>query len=269
MTYAPRAVARLARPLRFARAALALGTSAALGLVVACGSSDAPAGPKYATEDAFCAARADAECAVSDLCTVKKDACVTKRKDFCKASTVASAALGLTYNPSVAELCILQVSTAYRADKALIKADELAQLDAACLKVFAGSVEKNKACTATAQCTGSLICDKGFCADAVIKGADTPCGNPGESCVPGYFCTGDGVKTCVKLKALGELCVGTDTCDVGLLCNGTCKKKLEIGDTCVSSRDCASNLCDDGLKKCTVGLTFATGAESCKKYGGT
>ena len=267
MPYASRAVAR---PVRLARIALALGTSAALGLVVGCSSTpDAPAGPKYPTEDAFCAARADAECAVSDLCTVKKDACITKRKDFCKSSAFASSALGLSYNPDGADQCILQLSTAYKADKALIKAEELALLEAACLKVFSGKVEKNKACTATAQCVGTLICDKGFCADAVQKAPDTPCGNPGESCVPGYLCTGEGVKTCVKLKSLGELCVGTDTCDPSLLCNGTCKKKLEIGDTCVVSRDCGSNLCDDALKKCVVGLTFATGADSCKKYGGT
>lgn len=249
---------------------LALGALVAIGLTVACGSSDEPAaGPKYPTEEAFCAARADAECAVSDLCTVKKDACVASRKDFCKSSSFASSALGLTYNPAGAEQCISQLSTSYKSDKALIKADELAAIKAACLKVFAGKVEKNKACTDTAQCVGTFLCDKGFCAESVQKAGDTPCGNPGESCVAGYLCTGDGVKTCVKRKALGELCVGFDTCDEGLLCNGTCKKKFEIGDACASSDDCASKLCDEGLKKCTIGLTFATGADSCKKYGGT
>ncbi len=249
--------------------------SALLAVVsVAAGCSSDPVaatGDKFPTDESFCTARAEKECAVSDLCTIKKDACLTKRKDLCTASTFASGKLGLTYSPANADACITQLSASYTEGKTLIKAEELRQIDTACLKVFVGKIEKNKACENTQQCVGSLICDKGFCADLVRKPADSPCVGPGDACVAGYTCiasSGTELKTCVKRKAKDELCVGVDTCEEGLLCNGTCKAKLAIGELCNTSADCASTLCDTNVKKCAVGLTFASGADACKGYGG-
>ncbi len=238
--------------------------SAALSAAMACSSSSTTStGPKYATVQAFCTAKAEAECVVSDLCVVKKDACIAKRNSVCN-----DAAKNKNYNSAIAEACLVKVIEVYRPESSVIKPVDLRAVESACDKVYGGTVEQNKACETTGQCSSAFVCDKGFCATPTQKKGGELCGNPGESCEKDYFCVGDGVKSCIRGKLLDEACSQTAPCLTGFRCLGTCKPQLDVTEVCGSDGDCKSGYCEPVKRICTPGLTFGGGSDVCKQYGG-
>ncbi len=59
-----------------------------------------------------------------------------------------------------------------------------------CNYVFQGDGETlTDACDVKYDCEGKVICDKGFCATTMTKGADQPCSDPGAVCSTGNYCT--------------------------------------------------------------------------------
>ncbi|MBV9946124.1 MAG: hypothetical protein JOZ69_04675, partial [Myxococcales bacterium] len=125
-----------------------------VALVAALGLASAPAcssnsGPKYPNLVSFCNGQASAECnqQVLAACGLPSQAtCVTQRQAIC----VAAAPQGTTYNPSAAEGCVNQVSSAY-AD-AQLTLNESNAISSACAGVFDGPGDKDAACKTDQDC---------------------------------------------------------------------------------------------------------------------
>jgi hypothetical protein len=126
-------------------------------------------------------------------------------------------------------------------------------------------------CGRTGRCSGAGSCEK--------YGANTPCGvrsctgadevTPAacdgtgvcvegrkRSCAP-YFCAGD---ACSKRCSVDGDCISGYYCD-----GGTCKVRRGLGATCNEARECASNVCADGIccrTPCTSGF-YCAGGDIC------
>lgn len=232
-------------------------------VLAACGSEDA--GPKYASVEAFCTDYATTACKeVSPKCSIVDATCQQKAKAECNG--IATAATGRNFNSGAGEACIGKLRDTY-GKQGTITGAEFAALGEACQRAFQGSAAKLGSCKVDYDCTGSLICDKTLCADKVQKNLDELCGNPGEVCAKGSYCTGDAVKKCVAKRKGGEACGATQPCQEDLRClSSICAPLVGAGEKCETSADCSTGYCDGRLKTCSAGVTLTAGATGCDPY---
>jgi hypothetical protein len=253
---------------------LGLGASLALVSLVACSSSSS--GPKFPDTASFCNQWATEECQVASRCAAPAATCQSARQADCQ--TFASTASGdgqRSYNSGNAEACINKIHDLYSgaATGSSITPTQMADMADVCNRTFSGNVQSLKACTSSYDCSGSLICDKNFCANSTTKNLGDPCGDPGDICASGSFCstpTG-GLAQCVAEGAQAATCSATQPCQPTLRCDNTCGPLFQAGTLCATSADCdpSAPYCDPTIgSKCDSGLTFAAGAPSCKDYGG-
>ena len=225
------------------------------------------------TTDQFCAQKAERECQVVARCvTADAAACLAKRKSVCLTFAASQTVAPRIFRPANASKCLDKTKELY-AKPTAITAGELATMEDFCSYVFQGDVKKEQPCTVKYDCEGTFICDKGLCATRVVKGKGALCGNPGEVCEAGAYCTMVmAVQKCEPKKAAGDSCDGTAPCLETLRCDGTCKERVASGQACTNSDDCipAASYCDPYVGNiCDLGLSFGTGAATCKDYGGT
>jgi len=249
-----------------------LGSAAlATSLVVAaCGGG----GSAPLTEDQFCTQKATKECQVTARCGLAtSDTCMAQRKSRCQGFAAGAKVGGpRVFHPENVPNCINKTDSVYA--KSTITPADLADMNDVCGYVFQGDVDKGKACNVKWDCKGMAICDKGFCADKVQKGAGALCGNPGEVCGTGQYCTtGTGtVYMCVARRAQDATCDAANPCIESLRCDVTCKARVAATGTCTSDDDCVATApyCDPySGNKCELGLVFApTATAACADYGG-
>jgi hypothetical protein len=251
-----------------------LGTGLVVGaigiLAAACSST---AADKYASSESFCSALADEECQSAAACAVPKDKCLTARQNLCNAGAAQAVSQGRQYKPANAQSCIDKAHKYYDATHVPLTPAELADMAEECGRVFAGTIERNGACTSDLSCSDSLICDKGRCgARSVVRNANDGCANAGEVCDTGLYCSTASPNVCQPRKKLGETCDKDAPCIESLRCEVTCKPRLPAGTKCTSDDECDvsapycspwdGNICNDGIR------FSVKETELCKTFGG-
>ena len=170
--------------------------------------------------------------------------------------------------------CINMATAAYAKTSPITPADT-ADIDEACNYVFQGTGEVQIAeCTVKYDCAGRVVCDKGFCANAVTSAVNTPCAGPGAVCAAGSYCApnASGNLVCTAKGIAGATCSATVPCLETLRCAGTCGERLPMNSACTSNDDCATTApyCDPYQGNvCFSGLFFAPNSTSCADYGGS
>jgi hypothetical protein len=251
------------------RAAAMVGMGVAL--LAGCGGGG---GGKTVTETDFCAQKADAECQVADRCVTDKTACKADRMTVCAAFLAQAKSNGKRFfvagNVSA---CINKTKSVYAKTAAITPAD-LADVDDVCQYVFQGKGKVNlDNCDTKYDCADRVICDKTFC--ATQKSVTAACGNPGDVCPTGNYCTmnSSSLFVCMAKGASGETCDGNKPCLESLRCAaGVCTDRVASAGSCGSNDDCAAAApyCDPSAgNKCDMGLLFAPNASSCADFGGT
>lgn len=251
---------------------LGLGASLAVALI-ACSSDDTSS--KFPDTASFCNQFAQEECQVASRCAAPPATCQSSRQSACQQLASASATGTRAYQPGNAQACIDKLHEVYgnASNGSAITPDQQNQISDVCSRVFSGTVDKGGACTTSYDCKDGRICDKNVCADQNTKNQGDFCGNPGETCASGSYCTaaGGGLQ-CVADGAQGAACDPTKPCAPDLRCDNTCGPRFQAGTLCASNADCASSapFCDPYIgNKCDSGITFAAGAPACKDYGGS
>lgn len=224
------------------------------------------------TTKEFCAQKAEHECQVVPLCvTAVMATCLDQRKTACDEFVAKHNVAPRVFRPGNAARCLDKTKELY-GKKSPITAGELAMMDNLCADVFRGDIKEDAACMSKFECEGTLICDKALCAISSVKKKDEQCANAGEVCEAGYLCTMVAtVQRCAAKKMLGQSCDDVVPCVESLRCDGTCKERLGLGEACNNSDDCAPDVsyCDPYAGNvCDPGLNFATGATTCRDYGG-
>lgn len=241
-----------------------------IGLVVltACSSDDEPAA-KYPSVDSFCQAKAEQECQVATSCAAKVETCTSGRKTLCLDAAGAAQSGPRTYAAKQAETCVNKTKELYAKKGTAITPDDVKKLNEVCDDVFAGARKEREPCTSSAECSGDLICDKTVCAKKVQKNKGDFCGNPGEVCATGSYCSqgSGGALQCIGKKDKGEACDEKAPCLEALRCNATCQDRFGSGETCNPAADecgTAAPYCDPSIgNKCGPGLIAAPGAAAC------
>lgn len=250
-------------------------------LASACSTAEPPA--RLAASGNFCADKAAMECQAAINCGNSVPTCQQRRTQACNDAVAEAALAGRQYAQDYAQPCLDKTKSLY-AKTAPISPADFAVVDDACQRVLQGSIAVNQACPKSDyDCSGKLICDKGFCANAVTKQATEPCANPGETCAKGSYCAplASGVSVCQAKKAKGATCSSTDKaigpcledfrCTTELL-STTCSDRIASGGACTPGADecaVAAPYCDVAAKKCVPGAIFGPSAtELCKGYGG-
>jgi hypothetical protein len=222
----------------------------------------------------FCSQRADAECQVASRCgaTLTKDACTTQRTTVCLnwAGSIASPRVFTTGN--IAN-CVNMAKSVYGKTSPITPTD-LANLDDACNYVFQGNVASLMPCTVKFDCGPTKrICDKGKCADQMVKGANAQCSDFGAVCTTGQYCKMDataGTFQCTAKATTGMSCADGTPCVENLRCSaGSCTDRVAAGAACASSADCPTSApyCDGFAGSvCDTGLLFAPGSASCSGF---
>jgi hypothetical protein len=255
------------------RAGLTIGSFTILAtLATACGGG----GTKTLTPDDFCTMLASAECSGSPKnCGVALDACTAARKTACTNDYVNAAKAPRTFVASNVGACISKATSVFA--KQLILPSDLDALTDTCNYVFQGDVAELKACTVKYDCKSkSDICDKGQCAPKTVVGTGKQCSDFGAVCQTPQYCTTMGVAmTCVDKLGLGKTCDAMNPCDdtMMLTCTGgSCVKQSPNGGPCVTNADCLAEApyCNPyASNKCSPGLNFSAGSNSCNDWGGT
>jgi len=239
-----------------------LGFTSAV-LVIACGDDEVT--EKYPSADAFCAGKADTECAQgAAVCGATPDACKNKRKSICRAVASAATGRGGIYAAQNAEKCINDTKALY--ESKVVDQTKEKEVDETCARVFAGSVTKGKNCTDTQECEAPLICDRNFCSEKKQVGVDEACNNPGETCPTGAYCgPRGGSNFCNKKNEVGDVCGATTPCLENLRCltPGGCAERLGAGESCDKNDDCGTGFCGTD-KKCAAKLV--PGANGCADF---
>lgn len=234
----------------------------------------ATATDKYPTYDAMCEDVAAQECQVALLCNTTVETCKVPRKKLCLDAASTAIQGGRKYTPTRADDCVNKTKDTYSAK--VVTPAMLAALSDTCQRVYAGTSDKGAACKVDYDCSGSNICDKGFCGQKTEKKKGEGCANPGEICETGTFCLTQAqgaVRICTSKKAKGDPCDPTNSpCLEDLRCNNAvCMDRVGNGGQCGGNEDCSSAApyCDTALpnKICTLGLSFASGAADCKAFG--
>jgi hypothetical protein len=253
---------------------------AVAGLLTACTSED-PVPAK--TVQTFCAAKAAAECQVAARCGTDVTACSTQRQTLCETAAADAASFGRVFSATQSEACVAKVKALY-VKVTPITPTELAAVADACERVMAGTVKALEACPAgTYQCSGKLICDKGFCGTPTAKASGQPCANPGDICGAAFHCAANasGLPICQANVVKGQPCSATaqangpGPCLSTLRCDttSTCTDRIASGGDCTPGADeCVATApyCHPTLKKCTAGITYsAMETEACKPFSGS
>ncbi|HXT99875.1 MAG TPA: hypothetical protein VN903_02720 [Polyangia bacterium] len=242
-------------------------------LLAGCGGGGSS---KPITEADFCSQKADAECQAADRCVNDKAACKTQRTTACtEFVATAKANNKRVFVPGNVGTCIAKVK-AYYAKTTPITVADMNDMTDACNYVFQGSGKVNvDMCDTKYDCKDRVICDKMFCAVASApKAVDQPCGNSGDVCAAGTFCSPNsaGNKVCMARIASGAACSETAPCLENLRCAaGTCMERVGMSGACMTNDDCATTapFCDPyAMNRCDQGLSFSPGSLSCNDYGG-
>ncbi|HEX3696675.1 MAG TPA: hypothetical protein VH374_14945 [Polyangia bacterium] len=231
-------------------------------------------GSSAVTPTDFCAQVAAKECQVVNKCAISDmNACLIARKAVCADLVTQRQVAPRVFRPANISACINQVNGVY-STSGTITPTQIDAMNTACEYVFQGDVQESAPCTVKYDCTGTLICDKTLCAKKVVKNLNDLCGNPGEVCNAGSYCTMMGVVyRCVAKHMAGEACDDdTNPCLESLRClAGTCAARVTAGAACTSDDDCAMAVpyCDPYIgNKCDQGLSFGGGAAACAAFGG-
>jgi hypothetical protein len=228
----------------------------------------------------FCQEKAKAECQVTAVCAIDPSLCTTYRESLCNSDASSAMASGVRqYVPGSAQACLDALNAAYgNGSSAPVLAILFAQLESitdTCERVFSGTAGTNVSCQSDYDCANNAIC-------ALVPGsASRVCAPPVAStqfCFPGSICPTDmycaaqpnGAAICVAAAAAGQTCSASVPCVSDERCAGTaCADRVTSGGACVTSSDCAAGdpYCDpNGGSVCTIGLTFAHGADDCRAY---
>ena len=243
-----------------------LSVLASVGVIALVACSSDPAGDAYPDVSSFCSAYADALCqGVAAGCGTTVDTCKTKAVAKCNTD-----ATGRAYKASNAPDCVDKTKNLF--SQKTFTADQEKEQQTACGRTFGGTVAKNAPCQTDFECQGSMVCDKGLCADKTDKKVGEACNNPGDICEKGSYCGNQGaVKFCLAKKAQGDLCPPDVPCLEDLVCVGTCQPKVGPGSVCGKDDECqqatTSPYCDPIQKKCLP--KYGLGTDSCKQLGGS
>lgn len=245
---------------------IAFGGTLAL---VACSSDDSD---KFGSSDAYCSARAEAECnGLAKPCGTTIDACEKGRTVVCTQANSAAQAAGRTYHSGQVQACIDSINDTYKDNGANVTPELEAKTAAICDAVYTGSVAENGACTATADCQAAsdpLICDLGICVHQTTVALKGQCNNAGDICDTGSYCQQQGqTKFCVAKNAMGDTCGADAPCLETLRCVNTCQPRVGVNQSCNSDDDCASQapFCDPTTKKCIP--KYESSSSACSTYG--
>jgi hypothetical protein len=233
--------------------------------------------------EAFCAARAKAECndkVVKGCKSRTKDGCVAARKASCQSSVPQ----GVRYDAGAAGSCIAAVTDAY--SDAMLSPEETKRLAEVCgPKVFVGKGTARDRCTSDWDCDASigLSClkswgkDEGMCLVPHRVETASACDGEADVCPLDSFCD-DQTKVCVPKHAPGEtcqpgliLCMDTAVCAGGGPFGGGCKDKLSLGETCRLDEDCKDGLCEKPtgapMGSCAAALELTPLSAACMGFG--
>jgi len=246
----------------------AMLTTLVLGL--GCGGG----GGTAVTEASFCMQKAEAECQVTERCASDKAACLTERQGVCAQFSAEAKVSGKrVFTPGNVGACINKTKSVY-AKTSPITPQDMTDMDEACNYVFQGTGMVLLAeCDVKYDCKDRVICDKGFCAIAMTKPVGQGCGDSGDICATGSYCTENtaGNKVCTAKAMTGATCSATVPCLEALRCaNGTCGDRVASGMACTANSDCATAApyCDPFAgNRCDQGLSFASFSPSCADYG--
>jgi hypothetical protein len=242
-------------------------------LAAACGGGGSA---KPLTTNDFCDMKASAECQVAGICAVQMSDCETARKNDCMTFVSMASVNPRAFVAGNVGACISITRSVYA--KNLITPTDLAQVDDTCNYVFQGNVaDLADPCTTKYDCKNkSSICDKGKCAPPMPKGANAQCSDIGAVCGATQYCKTVGAVTmCVNKIAANAACDAMNPCDDSkmLACKGgTCASQVGQGMSCAADAECLSTApyCNPYAGgKCSTGLTFSAGANSCNAFGGT
>jgi hypothetical protein len=228
----------------------------------------------------YCNQRATAECAgIALQCSATTTACVALRTTACstEVAAISASALVRPFRPENIANCVNLSKAVY--SKTKITPADLAPVDVACNRVFSGKAKATDACTSSDyECDGGLICDQVFhvCAKPVVV-TGMYCGNPGETCPTGMFCSSaaGGTRQCVARAASGESCDASTPCSETLRCSATtmkCIDKAAVAQSCTTNDDCAATApyCDPaGGNTCDVGFEPTRFNPQCADFGAT
>jgi hypothetical protein len=249
---------------------LTMGLLAATATACGGGSGSTPL-----TIENFCTQKATAECQVAGLCAVQMSDCETARKATCMTFATAANVTPRVFVPGNVAACINKTKSVYA--ESVIKPADLDALTDVCNYVFQGAVADLATCTTKYDCKNAKdICDKGQCATQMNVGTNAQCANFGAVCGATQYCKAVGAAMmCVNKGAQTDPCDAMTPCDATkmLTCTGgMCAPQVGVGMPCTSDADClaAAPYCSPYAGgKCSTGLNFSAGSNSCNDYGGT
>jgi hypothetical protein len=235
-------------------------------VVTNCSRDDRPM-----TRAEFCQDYSERECsAVAPACLEPEDDCLAARQASCTDRAQIEESAQRPFDPANAGACLSRVSAVFAVLKQnlAIGAKDYRSVDTACARVFHGNAAANQACGVDADCSGTLICDKGRCGSLRQVDPGAGCANIGEYCPQGYYCGGvSGLLMCTARPGLGAVCSTEVACLEDLRCyNGICADRLAIGLACQDDGDCASGFCEPFASKCGTDVRFADGTPACQAY---
>lgn len=231
-----------------------------------CSGNDRPM-----TRAEFCQNYSERECSnVAPACLVPEADCLAARQAACADRAQIEESAQRSFDPANADACLSRVSAVFGVlnHNLAIEAEDYRSIDTACARVFHGNAAANEACGVDADCSGTLVCDKGRCGTWRQVDPGAGCANIGEYCPQGYYCGGaSGVWMCTARSGLGAVCSPEVSCVENLRCdNGICADRLAIGLACQADGECASAFCEPFAMKCGTGVRFAEESSACKAY---
>lgn len=246
-----------------------------IALFLGCGGKGATL-----TESEFCSRKATRECdGVADKCLATDSNCHAARVAACEAFVGQNLAPpARPFRPERADACLNKTAEIY-AKPTITPADREAMNDV-CARVFSGTKKELAPCSSTFECDGALICDDflTICATQKVVAIDGFCGNPGETCSDGQYCTGTPRK-CVARIGAGQACGPDLPCLESFRCVGNppiCSARVAFLGACGADSDClatgadAAPYCDPFFGDiCTKGFTPSGGSPECvSDFGG-
>jgi hypothetical protein len=234
--------------------------------VGSCGGDDGSA----LTRQQFCQEKAKRECAdVVPACLITEVECRASREAACNNEAGIDLSAQRTFSPSNAATCLGKVSEIYgKLDRGAVAltADDWRLLKTGCERVFQGSALLNQACNQTTDCSGPLVCDRGYCGSPKKVSAGAGCANTGEYCEPGNYCSNEPRALCTVRLGFGGACSATVPCLENLRCDraaAMCTTLLADSSPCLSDSDCASGFCEPFALRCSHDVRFASGTPAC------
>jgi len=189
---------------------------------------------------------------------------------------------GAKYHPHEAEACIAAWVTAYT--DAAITAEELSDIDEACLKVFYNESGQGVECSADYDCNvgSGLRCvrkpgaAKGNCYEPnVVAGGDS-CTAENATCVTGKFCSEDNGFVCVTKYDVGTDCSAKLLCKDYYVCSAStskCESKLANDADCEYDAECEGGLCEMAADaaptdkgSCSASISLNKYVSNCNKF---